>query len=137
MVLLGLAVGLALFSAGPSWAQGQIEVVAPPPERVKPPEFVSPGQPPEITRPREADFRPDNVRTRHDPAFITPLTTTVPTGPKKGVRIGLSGWTAPPARDNAVFSRENSGLFALGITFVWDVPIEPARATPAPPAPPR
>jgi len=134
--VLALAASLTLAPLTPGWAQqGQIEITAPPPERVKPPALISPGQPPEITRPREADFRPDNIRTRHDPAFIMPLTTTVRTGPNTGVRVGLSGWTAPPARDNFVQVHENSGLFALGVTVIWDVPVEPAKpqGSPAPP----
>ncbi len=135
--MVALAAGLALVPSAPGWAQqGQVEIIAPPPERERPPKFVSPGQPPEINRPREADFRSDNIRTRHDPAFITPFTTTVRTGPNTAVRVGLSGWTAPPGRDNFLMSRENSGWFAMGVTIVWDVPVEPARpqGSPARPA---
>lgn len=138
VALLALAASVALFPVAPAWAQeGKIEIVAPPPERVIPPELVSPGQPPQMTRPREADFRSDNIRSRHDPAFITPLTTTTRTGPNTAVRIGFSGWTAPPGKDNAVVAREHSGLFALGITIIWDVPVEPQPAAPTPPAAPR
>ncbi|MBI4609520.1 MAG: hypothetical protein HY726_10980 [Candidatus Rokubacteria bacterium] len=135
ILLLALAAGLALAAVGPAWAQ-QVEIVAPPPERVKPPELVLPGQPPQITHPRESDFTPDNVRTRHDPAFIAPFTTTVRTGPNTAVRFGLSGWTAPPVRRDVLVAREHPGWFALGFTVVWDVPVEPPkpRASSAPPA---
>lgn len=138
VALRGLAASAAFFPAAPAWAQGrQVEIVAPPPERAIPREIVTPGQPPQMTRPREADFRSDNIRTRHDPAFITPLTTTTRTGPNTAARIGFSGWTAPPAKDNAVVARENSGLFALGITIIWGIPVEPQPAAPTPPAPTR
>ncbi len=130
IMMLGLTASLALFSAVPGWAQeGQVEITVPPPERAKAPALISPGQPPEITRPRETDFRPDNIRTRHDPAFITPFTTTIQTGPTTAVRVGLSGWTAPPARDNFVQAHENSGLFALGVTVIWDVPVSTKPGT--------
>lgn len=133
IVTLGLAAGLALLPVESGWAQqGQVEITAPPPERVKPPEFVLPGQPPEITRPHEADFRPDNIRTRHDPAFIAPFTTTVRTGPTTAVRVGLSGWTAPPGRGDLIMARENSGWFALGFTIVWDVLVEPEKPQASP-----
>jgi len=134
--ILALAAGLALVPLARGWAQqGQVEITAPPPERERPPEFVSPGQPPQITHPREADFRSDNIRTRHDPAFIRPFTTTVRAGSNRAVRIGLSGWTAPPGRGDVQMPR-NAGWFALGLTIVWDVPVEPARpqASPARPA---
>lgn len=137
VALLGLAASAAFFPAAPAWAQGgQIEIVAPPPEVAVPREVITPGPPPDVTRPREADFRPDNIRTRHDPAFITPLTTTTRTGPKTAVRIGFSGWTAPPGKVNAVVAREHSGLFALGISIVWGIPVEPEPAAPASPASP-
>lgn len=141
IVSLGLAAGLSLVPGAPSWGQpGQIEIVAPPPERpILPPDLVTPGQPPEVTHPSEADFRPDNVRTRHDPAFIVPFTTTVRTGPNTAVRLGLSGWTAPPGYGGSLVARETSGWFALGLTVVWGVSVEPekAKASSAPPASPR
>ncbi|MBI4611169.1 MAG: hypothetical protein HY726_19440 [Candidatus Rokubacteria bacterium] len=126
IVALGLGTGLALLATAPAWAQ-QVEIVAPPPERVRLPEFVLPGQPPQITHPRETDFTPDNTRARHDPAFIAPFTTTVRTGPTTAVRFGLSGWTAPPVHRDVLVAREASGWFALGFTFIWDVPIEPPK----------
>lgn len=133
IVLLGL--GAALFTAAPGWAQ--VEIVAPPPERpLIPPEIVTPGQPPEVTHPSEADVRPDNIRTRHEPAFIVPFTATIRTGPDTAVRVGLSGWTAPPGRGDLQLVREISGWFALGLTIASDVPAEPAKPKPSPVRPP-
>jgi len=132
---LALGAGFALLAAVPAWAQ-QVEIVAPVPEPVRPPEFVLPGQPPQITHPRETDFTPDNTRARHEPAFIAPFTATVRTGPTTAARFGLSGWTAPPVHRDVLGARETSGAFALGFTFVWDVPVEPPkpRASSAAPA---
>ena len=132
--ILGLVTGLTLIPLTPGWAQ-QIEITAPPPERAKPPEFVLPGQSPDVTRPREDDFRSDqDVRVRHDPAFIAPLTTTVVTGPKTGVRVGLSGWTAPPGRGDNSSAPEFSGVFAFGLSFAWPVQLEPEKPKPSLPA---
>lgn len=130
MTMLGLA-GTLVFS-GIEPARGQEEafkLVAPPPAvKPPPPEFIIPGQPPEITRPREADFRPDNIRVRHDPAFIVPFSKTVRTGPDTAVRFGLSGWTAPPGLGNFLEAREDSGALALGFSVVWDVPVQSEQA---------
>ncbi len=126
----GLAASLTLVPVAPGWAQqGQVVITAPSTERTIPPEFVLPGQSPQITRPREADFRSDNLRTRHDPTFVVPFTTTVRAGPTTAIHLGLSGWTAPPGRGDLLMSRENSGWFALGLTIVWDVPVpmEPGK----------
>ena len=131
--------GLVLLAWGPraAWAQGQVEITAPPPERVPRPEFVIPGQPPGVTVPREQDFYADEIRVRHDPAFIVPLSTTVSTGPKTVARFGFSGWTAPRGRGDLLIAREVPGWFALGFSFVWDIPIlsetsgtAPLRTTP-------
>ncbi|MFQ5897022.1 MAG: hypothetical protein ACE5JN_02070 [Candidatus Methylomirabilia bacterium] len=124
-ILLGAGVALALFGAEPVWSQEEaFKIVAPAPP-VKPPEIITPGQPPEVTRPREADFSPDNVRTRHDPAFVTPLTKTVRTGPDSAVRVGVAGWTSPAGPREFEVPRENPGWFAVGFSIVWDVPLEP------------
>jgi len=76
-----------------------------------------------MTRPREQDFYPDQIKSRHDPAFIAPFTTTIPTGPRTGIRVGLSGWTAPAARGETQLRREASGVLAFGISLAWDVAI--------------
>ncbi len=131
--------GLLVLAWGPgaAWAQGQVEITAPPPERVPRPEFVIPGQPPDVTRPREQDFYADEIRVRHDPAFIVPLSTTVSTGPKTVARFGFSGWTAPRGRGDLLIAREVPGWFALGFSFVWDIPIpsETPRTAPHPTTP--
>lgn len=126
-----LFVGLVLLvgQAGPALAQGQVEITAPPPLPPPRPEIITPGQPVGISRPREQDFYPDEIRLRHDPAFIAPLSATVPTGPKTVARFGLSGWTAPRGRGgDSVAAREVPGWLAFGFSFVWDIPIEPEPA---------
>jgi len=136
-MILGLVASLVLLPVAAGAQEAEVEITAPSPEPVAPLELVLPGQPPEISHSREGDFRSDDVRTRHDPAFIAPFTRTVQTGPTTAVRFGLSGWTAPPGRGDLQMVRETSGWFALGLTIVWDVPVEPpkAKASPAPSAP--
>src|SRR3990167_168552 len=98
--VVALLLGLILPFGGPlpALAQGQVEIKAPPPERPPRPEFIIPGQPPELTLLREQEFYPDRIRSRHDPAFIVPFSTTVSTGPRTVGRFGLSLWTAPQGR---------------------------------------
>ncbi len=130
--------GLVVLAWGPGalWAQGQVEITAPPPARVPRPEFVIPGQPPDITRPREQDFYADQIRVRLDPAFIVPLSATVSTGPKTVARFGFSGWTAPRVPGDRLVARELEGWVGLGFSFVWDIPVPetpgtaPIRPTP-------
>ena len=133
--LLG-SLALVLLAWGPpaASAQGQVEIIAPPPERPPRPEFVIPGQPPDVTRPREQDFYADEIRVRHDPAFIVPFSTTISTSPKTAVRFGLSGWTAPRGRGDLLIAREVPGWFALGFSFVWDIPLRelPGATPPVP-----
>ena len=107
-------------------AQDQLKIIAPPPPPPEqgPAEFVIPGQPAQLTRPREQDFYPDQIRSRHDPAFIAPFTTTIPTGPTTGVRVGLSGWTAPAVPGENVLKREAGGVLAFGLSFAWDVDLK-------------
>ena len=124
--VLFLVVGLVLPGGviAPAAAQEPLKIVAPPPEKAPVPEFVIPGQPAELTRPREQDFYPEPIRSRHDPAFIKPFTTVIPTGPKTGVRVGLSGWTAPAGRGETVLRREASGVLAFGLSVAWTVTVE-------------
>ncbi len=129
-------VGLALLTGGlapAALAQGQVEITAPPPERAPRPEFIIPGQPPDVTRPREQEFYADDIRVRHDPAFIVPLSATVSTGPRTAARFGLSLWTAPQGRGNLVYAHEVPGWLAIGFSFVWDIPVEPERPASTPP----
>lgn len=132
---MALGIGLLALGSSPAFGQAQVEIVAPPPERVPPPEFIAPGQPRDVSRPREQDDYPDRIRSRHDPAFIVPFTTTVPTGPRTVARFGLSAWTAPQGRGDLQVAREVSGWFAIGLSFVWDIPVEGEAPKPAPPVP--
>jgi hypothetical protein len=87
----------------------------------------------EATRPSEADFYRDDIRVRHEPAFIEPFVTKT----KGGNEVGLSGWTAPAMPVGSYASQgygQNNGWFSLGITFVWD---SPPRITGAPAKAPR
>lgn len=133
---LVVVIGLVLLAGGPlpAFAQGQVEITAPPPERAPRPEFIIPGQPPDITRPREQGYYADDIRVRHDPAFIVPFSTTVSTGPRTVARFGLSGWTAPQGRGNYLMAREVPGWLAIGFSFVWDIPVQPGPPGSAPPA---
>ncbi len=129
--VVALLLGLSLPFGGPlsALAQGQVEIKAPPPERPPRPEFIIPGQPPEVTRPREQEFYPDRIRSRHDPAFIVPFSTTVSTGPRTVGRFGLSLWTAPQGRgDTPSAAREIGGWLGFGFSFIWDIPAESESA---------
>ena len=77
---------------------------------------------------REQEFYPGTVRSRHEPAFVTPLVTTVPVSRSSGIRIGLSGWTAPAVPFDIP---QATGGVAFGLTIVWGVPL--GEAAPAPP----
>jgi hypothetical protein len=126
--LLAATLGGLAVAASTVEAQ-EIELgTAPPEPRVPRPEILPPPGFDEITRPRESDFYPEDIRVRLDPAFILPLTTVRPTGPTSGVRFGLSGWTAPqtPVGQTPSALRENPGWFALGFSIVWDVPVKPS-----------
>jgi len=79
-MILGLVASLVLLPVAAGAQEAEVEITAPSPEPVAPLELVLPGQPPEISHSREGDFRSDDVRTRHDPAFIAPFTRTVQTG---------------------------------------------------------
>src|SRR3972149_10279823 len=96
--VVALLLGLILPFGGPlpALARGQVEIKAPPPERPPRPEVIIPGQPPELTRPREQEFYPDRIRSRHDPAFIVPFSTPGPTGPRPVRRLGLALGGGPP-----------------------------------------
>jgi hypothetical protein len=109
----------------------------PPAPRALPrPEIVTPPGAREITRPREADFQPQDIRVRIDPAFIEPFTAARQTGPKTAVRFGLAGWTAPQAGVHQAEGvvHESQGVLALGLSIIWDVPVEPVPTAPKPAA---
>jgi len=124
---LALAGLLALASAGPAAAQAP---AAPPPpaagvelksgaEATPKFELSAPPAVREGTRPREADFYPEDVRIRHEPAFVEPLTHRPKAGPVK--KLGASLWTAPAARGSALSSPPDApGWLGFGFTLIWE-----------------
>jgi len=112
---------------GPATAQSQVEIRAPAPEKPQQLHIEEPSPATrEATRPREADFYGQDVRVRHEPAFIEPFVGQT----AGGTKYGLSGWTSPATPVGSYVSQEpwaRSGWFALGITVVWDS--VPAAAT--------
>lgn len=143
MRVLGLFVGacaVLLLPAGVAAQQIDIEAApqqpAPQPA-LRRPEIITPPGAREITRPRDLDFQPYDIRVRLDPAFIEPFTGVAPTSPTTGVRFGLAGWTAPQVGIHQASGvvREDPGWLVFGVSFVWDVPIEPVPV-PAPPKSP-
>lgn len=117
LVLTGLLVGLAL--TGSAGAQTSVDVKTAPPADPRELEIVTPGPGArEVSRPREADFYPEDIRVQHEPGFVEPLTTRPQSGPVK--KIGLSGWTAPPGRGDGVAQHETSGWFGFGLSIVWE-----------------
>ncbi|OGK79274.1 MAG: hypothetical protein A2X52_16170 [Candidatus Rokubacteria bacterium GWC2_70_16] len=114
--LLAAGSVLALLWTAPGLAQ-QAREGAPSPEPKF--EILAPG--PAVrgaTRPREAEFYREDVRVRHEPAFIEPLTATPASGPFK--KLGLSAWTAPAGRGDGIVQHETSGWFGLGLSLVWE-----------------
>jgi hypothetical protein len=129
IVRAALLVALVLLSPRPGGGQ-EIEIEAKPPgarPEPRPPqmEIITPPGAREITRPRESDFYPEDIRVRLDPAFIAPFTTVRPTGPKTAVQFGLAGWTAPntPVASQQGYLRESPGWFALGFSVISDRPV--------------
>jgi hypothetical protein len=112
----------------------QLGVRAPAPAPPPKPELgLEPTRPRDETGAREQEFYPGVlIRSEHDPAFVTPFVTDVPTSPTRKARFGLSGWTAPALPFD---TRDSSGGVAFGLTFTWDVPVTPAQA-PEPESPP-
>jgi hypothetical protein len=111
---------LALALAGPAWAQASLDVkasAAPADPRELEIVAPSPGAR-EVNRPREADFYKEDIRVRHEPGFVEPLTTRPASGPIK--KVGLSGWTAPPGRGDGVAQHETSGWFGFGLSIIWE-----------------
>lgn len=111
---------LCLAAVGPAAAQSNIDVQATtPPGDPRELEIVapSPGSR-DVTRPREADFYREDIRVRHEPGYVEPLTARPANGPVKA--IGLSGWTAPPGRGDGVAQHETSGWFGFGLSITWE-----------------
>lgn len=119
----GKAIGvglLAIMIAGPASAQNPVEIRATAPEKPTQLRIVEPSPATrEATRPREAGFYREDVRVRHEPAFIEPFVGET----QGGTKYGLSGWTSPTTPVGSYVSQEpwaRSGWFALGFTVVWD-----------------
>ena len=115
VILLSMAV-LAGFAS----AQANLDVKASaPPGDPRELEIVAPSPGArEVSRPREADFYREDIRVRHEPGFVEPLTTRPASGPIK--KVGLSGWTAPPGRGDGVAQHETSGWFGFGLSIIWE-----------------
>jgi hypothetical protein len=121
--------------SSPAPAQGAagplgVGVVAPSPP---PPEFgfersIPPGQ--EGAR-EEEFYPPERTRSIHQPAFVRGAANTIRTSRTSGIRVGLSGWTAPRVPFDSM--RESSGGAAFGLTIEWGTPLAPP-AEPALPA---
>ena len=115
------AVAVSLALVGTALGQSSVEMETAPPQA---PRFeIVPPSPAtrEATKPLEADFYREDVRVRHEPAFIEPFVGRT----AGGNQYGLSGWTAPniPVGSLAAQGYQNdSGVFALGITFLFDYP---------------
>lgn len=111
---------LSAILAGPARAQNPVEIRATAPEKPAQLRIVEPSPATrEGTRPREADFYREDVRVRHEPAFIEPFAGQT----QGGTKYGLSGWTSPTTPVGSYVSQEpwaRSGWFALGLTVVWD-----------------
>ena len=113
--------GLLLVTlTAPAAAQSPIEIRATAPEKPHQLRIVEPSEATrQSTRPREADFYREDVRVRHEPAFIEPFVGQT----QGGTKYGLSGWTSPTTPVGSYVSQEpwaRSGWPALGFTVVWD-----------------
>ncbi len=129
--VIGTVIGSGLLFvalASSALAQSPIEIRATAPEKPQQFRIVEPSEATrESTRPREADFYREDVRVRHEPAFIEPFVGQT----QGGTKYGLSGWTSPTTPVGSYVSQEpwaRSGWPALGITVVWDS--VPAASTP-------
>ena len=111
---------LTLALAGPASAQAKLDVkTSTPPGDPRELEIVAPSPGArEVNRPREADFYREDIRVRHEPGFVEPLTARPASGPIK--KVGLSGWTAPPGRGDGVAQHETSGWFGFGLSIIWE-----------------
>jgi len=122
-MVIGMAIGSGLLFvtlAAPASAQSPIEIRATAPEKPQQLRIVEPSEATrQSTRPREADFYREDVRVRHEPAFIEPFVGQT----QGGTKYGLSGWTSPTTPVGSYVSQEpwaRSGWPALGFTVVWD-----------------
>jgi hypothetical protein len=134
-VLLGGHTALAQTPPDPAGSPSPVDaggvIVTPRPTTPSPPtEFgFEPALPPGQGVPSE-DAHGERVRTIYQPAFIKGAVRTTRTSRTSGIRVGLSGWTAPriPYDD-----KDSSGFPALGITIEWGTPMEPPAEPALPP----
>jgi hypothetical protein len=132
LVLGMVAMAVALASVGPAVAQSGVEMQTTPEHGNR---FEITPQGPaarEATRPRDADFYREDVRVRHEPAFVEPFVTRTPGGNE----VGLSGWTAPGPVVGSLASQghgQNNGWMSFGLTFLFDYPPKPAPRSPSAP----
>ena len=122
-MVTGMAIGSGLLFVtlvAPATAQSPIEIRATAPEKPQQLRIVEPSEATrQSTPPREADFYREDVRVRHEPAFIEPFVGQT----QGGTKYGLSGWTSPTTPVGSYVSQEpwaRSGWPALGFTVVWD-----------------
>lgn len=104
--------------AGPAPAQQQPPTApsATPEENLT---IIAPRSAREATRARESEFYPgEDIRVRHEPAFISGLSAAPASGPVK--RLGVSGWTSPPGRGDGILAHETSGWFGFGFSIIWE-----------------
>lgn len=130
VVSVTLGVLVALGAPGVAAQPPSVGVKAPPPERPPAELGLEPTQPPEQQGAREQEFYPGPVRSRHEPAFVTPFTGRVPVSRRSAVRFGLSGWTAPALPFDMP---EASGGLAFGLTVLWGVPAPEEKSPEATP----
>ncbi len=101
-MVIGMAIGSGLLFvtlAAPATAQSPIEIRATAPEKPQQLRIVEPSEATrQSTRPREADFYREDVRVRHEPAFIEPFvgqtqggTIAGALGPERMARTGNHG----------------------------------------------
>ena len=111
---------LVLAAASPVLSQASLDVkTSTPPGDPRELEIVAPSPGArDVSRPREADFYREDIRVRHEPGFVEPLTARPASGPIK--KVGLSGWTAPPGRGDGVAQHETSGWFGFGLSIIWE-----------------
>jgi len=126
--LIGAVCCGLLVVTSPAAAQAPVEIRTIAPEKPRQIHIVEPSPATrEATRPREADFYREDVRVRHEPAFIEPFVGETP----RGAKYGLSGWTAPATPVGSLVSqgeRQTNGWPSLGFTVVWDsAPTGPPR----------
>jgi hypothetical protein len=138
MLTWGLtATVLAGVTTGPAWAQQQspaapqsVDVTSPEPSPKAPGIRLERSMPLEQRGTRDNEYYPGyNVKSEHNPAFVQPFVKTIPTSQSSGVKVGLSGWTAPAVPYDIP---QAGGGAAFGITLMWFVPVPAPSSPPAP-----